>query len=228
MAYQDLIQYITLTGNSGNDFPAGAIDVTAAYVECYIDGAGATSGSNYSILPTGTPNIGTRVVIRYFPTFVKNGWLFEIFGSTISDNQLLYAFTVTAVWTGVTWYVQIDSSDLTGTTTITSDMILSLDGVKVQVNTMDADRILDGTITNVKIAPATIDLSTKAVALSLDNSIIANSTINASQKVVANTVTNTELATMADLTIKGNISGGVASPSDIPITTNKYATNAKN
>jgi hypothetical protein len=33
MAQQDLIQYITLTGNPANDFPAGTIDVTAAYVE---------------------------------------------------------------------------------------------------------------------------------------------------------------------------------------------------
>lgn len=221
MAYQDTVKYIELTGNPATDFPSG-IDVTDAFVEYYINGMGATAGNNYGILPVGTPRVGTRIVFRFIPTFVKGGWLFEIFGNTISDNQLLNGFVAEGFWDGTQWGFQFTPNLQYGLAlgSIETDNIVdqAVTTPKIANDAVTTAKILDQNVTTAKLADDAVT-TVKILNLNVTNNKIANADIIGYDKLVANSVQNAQLAQMNAYTIKGNDTGVLANATDIPIST---------
>ena len=215
MAFETNILPIPLDG-TGTEIPA--LNVTDAFSSYMLTGAAIAIG-NYAIVPTGSPQIGTTYVFenKSVLDITTNGVTFALFGVSITQDQLLKYWVATCVYNGSSWDVNLSLS-LTGSSIISSSNIGT------------------GTIVNSNIANNTIDISTKAVNLSvttakidnlavttgkIDNLAVTDAKVNDvdGSKLAAASVDNSKLSTMADQTIKGNISGGAAVPSDIPITT---------
>jgi hypothetical protein len=217
MAFNENILTITLDG-TGVEIPA--LSVNDGYSSYLLTGAVVAIG-NYAIVPTGVPQLGTTYIFEYNGTLdiTTNGTTFAIFGSNITQAQLSKKFTITCIYNGSSW---------------DNTLVLGLN----QSNVISPSNI-GNVIVNSNIVNNSIDLSTKALNLSLTNAKIANDTIDGDQKlvdgsvtqdklatdsvstvkIVDSNVTNAKLATMADQTIKGNISGGATNPSDISIST---------
>lgn len=215
MALQTNILKITLDG-TGTEIPT--LDISTGYDSYLITGSAISTG-NYAIVPTGVPQLGDKFVFEYNGTLdiTTNGNTFALFATSITQEQLLKKWTATFIYNGSSWdgILQLSFSD--------SGIISSSD-------------IGTGTIVNSNIANNTIDISTKAVNLSvttakidnlavttakIDNLAVTDAKVNDvdGSKLAAASVTNAKLATMADQTIKGNVSGGSAVPSDIAIST---------
>jgi len=189
------------------------------YSSYLLTGTAITIG-NYAIVPTGTPQLGTTYNFEYNGTLdiTTNGTTFQLFGNAITQAQLLKKWTATCIYNGASWDVEI---------------LLGLN----QTDVISSANI-GAVITNSNIINGSINLGTKGIALSLDTAKIAalavttakidnlavDSTKLAADSVITSkildaNVTNAKLATMADQTMKANISGGVASPSDVPVST---------
>lgn len=217
MAYTINILPITLTG-AGTEIPT--LNVTDAYDKYFISGT-ATAIGNYAIVPTGSPQIGTTYRFNYRGTLdiTTNGTTFSLFGVTITQAQLLKTWNVECYYNGASWEVELQ-------------MDFS------QSNIVSSSNIGNSTVLNANISDSTIDICSKAVNLSvctakINDLAITTGKINAlavtdaklaadsviTSKVLDSNITNAKLATMADQTIKGNISGGVANPSDISVST---------
>mgnify|MGYP003343263409 FL=1 len=215
MALQTNILKITLDG-TGTEIPT--LDISTGYDSYLITGTAISTG-NYAIVPTGVPQLGDKFVFEYNGTLdiTTNGNTFALFATSITQEQLLKKWTATFIYNGSSWdgILQLSFSD--------SGIISSSD-------------IGTGTIVNSNIANNTIDISTKAVNLSvttakidnlavttakIDNLAVTDAKVNDvdGSKLAAASVSNAKLSTMADQTIKGNVSGGAASPSDISIST---------
>jgi len=217
MAYTINILPITLTG-AGTEIPT--LNVTDAYDKYFISGT-ATAIGNYAIVPTGSPQIGTTYKFNYRGTLdiTTNGTTFSLFGVTITQAQLLKTWNAECYYNGASWEVELQ-------------MDFS------QSSMVSSSNIGNSTILNANISDSTIDICSKAVNLSvctakINDLAITTEKINAlavtdaklaadsviTSKVLDSNITNAKLATMADQTIKGNISGGVANPSDISVST---------
>ena len=213
MAINTLTLPITLNG-TGTEIPA--LNVDDIYGIYILEGA-ATAIGNYAIVPTGTPTIGLTYKFLYRATLdiTTNGTTFSLFGSPFFTQQQLFRnWDALCIWNGATW-----------------DVILHMDFT--ESNIVNDNNI--GSLTGSIIANNSIDLGLKGIALSLDTAKIANLAVTTAKidnlavtdakindvdgsKLVAASVANAKLATMADQTVKANVSGGVASPSDVPIT----------
>lgn len=207
---------ITLDG-TGTEIPT--LNVTDPYEKYYLLGSGIIAIGNYAIVPTGTPINGTTFIFKYRADvdITTNSTTFSIFGQSLTQNQLNSVLDIECYYDGTSWEVEIKPS-------FTSAVV-------------EATNIVANAITASAIANSSIDLGVKGIVGSLVNNRIANGTIIASQKVqnlsitdalindvngskiATNSVANNKLTQMVDGTVKGNISGSTASPSDISITT---------
>lgn len=207
---------ITLDG-TGTEIPT--LNVTDPYEKYYLLGSGIIAIGNYAIVPTGSPINGTTFIFKYRADvdITTNSTTFSIFGQSLTQNQLNSVLDIECYYDGTSWEVEIKPS-------FTSAVV-------------EATNIVANAITASAIANSSIDLGVKGIVGSLVNNRIANGTIIASQKVqnlsitdalindvngskiATNSVANNKLAQMVDGTVKGNISGSTASPSDISITT---------
>lgn len=214
MPINTLTLAITLDG-TGTEIPA--LNVDDNYGVYILEGAAIAIG-NYAIVPTGTPTVGLTYKFLYRATLdiTTNGTTFSLFGSPLfTQEQLLNHWDAYCVWNGTSWEVILHMNFL-------------------ESNIVNANNI--GSVTGSVIANNSLDLGTKGIALSLDTAKIANLAVTTAKinnlavtdakindvdgsKLVAASVANSKLATMADQTVKANVSGGVASPSDVSITT---------
>lgn len=199
---------ITLNG-TGTEIPA--LDVSDTYSKYDLVGT-ATATGNYAIVATGTPVYGTTYSFKYSATLdiTTNSTTFTLFGTAITQAQLLKNWYADCVYNGSTWEVTL-LMDFSETEIISTANLADLSVTTAKLNTV--------AVTNPKIANNTINLHAKSVALSLTGAEIANNTIDGYTKLQAASVTDDRLALMPNNYFLGNISGGLHSPSGIPIST---------
>ena len=82
-----------------DDYPQIKIDYT-------LTGSGTLS-SNYTIAFSGTPTAGKTFTFYYKATVNKASYNFNILGTNLSDTQLNRESTITAVYNGVSWELNI-------------------------------------------------------------------------------------------------------------------------
>lgn len=208
------VRKITLDG-TGTEIPT--LSVSALYTSYLITGT-VTATGNYAITATGTPQLGTRFLFDYEATLdiTTNGTTFSLFGTSITQAQLLKTWTLEAVYNGTTWdtnllmdfsETQMVSTDNLTDLSVTTGKInnLAVTSTKLAADSVITSKILDLNVTTAKIN----DL---AVTTGKINDLGVTTA-----KLAANSVTNTKLAQMADMTVKGNVSGGTADPQDLSL-----------
>jgi hypothetical protein len=185
--------------------------------EKYIIKGSATSIGNYAISITGTPQAGETFIVKYKGVLdiTTNGNTFSILGQSLTQNQLISDLDIEAYYDGSAWIVEIKPS-------FTSAVV---EAANLIANSVGTTQLANGSVTNPKLATNSIT-TVKITDLNVTTGKIADlgvtdakiNDVNGS-KITSSTVTNAKLATMADQTVKGNISGGSANPSDIPLST---------
>lgn len=208
MASENNVLRIPLNG-TGTEIPT--LSVSSPYDSYLLTGT-ATATGNYAIVPTGSPQLGTKFKFYYDGVLdiTTGSKTFSLFGASITQAQLLKTWDAICFYDGSTWKVEL-IMNFSETEIISTANLANLSVTTAKINT--------AAVTNPKIANNTIDLHAKSVALSLTNSEIANNTINGYDKLQAASVTPDRLAILPNNYILGNISGGLHSPSGIPIAT---------
>jgi len=214
MPLNQLTLVITFNG-TGTEIPS--LDTTSLYGLYYFQGTAIAIG-NYGIVPTGTPSVGTSYKFVYRATLdiTTNSKTFTLFGTNITQAQLVKNWDAEATWNGSSWDVELHM-DFADSDIISSSNLGTID-VSANIPNGSIDLGLKGinlSLTNAKIATNSIDGSAKLIAGSVTDTELATG-INGA-KLSANTVANASLATMADHTVKANISGGTTTPSDVPL-----------
>ena len=208
-----LLQLNIPLNGTGTEIPA--LNISDTYNVYYIFGT-ATAIGNYAIVPTGTPFAGLLFHFKYKATLdiTTNGTTFSLFGTTITQTQLLKNWEAECYYDGTSWEVVlsmdfsepgiISSANLGTVITGTNLTNSSIDGcTKLQNLSVCTAKIADDAITTVKILDANV---TDAKITDVNGS-----------KVINNTITNAKLATMSNNTVKANVSGATAIPSDVSI-----------
>ena len=203
---------ITLDG-TGTEIPT--LNVTDPYEKYYILGNSIIATGNYAIVPTGTPQNGTTFIFKYRATLdiTSNSKTFSIFGQSFTQNQLNSDLDIECYYSNSAWLVEIKPS-------FTSQIVETINIVAAAVGT---NELANGSVTTPKLATNAVT-TIKVTDLNITTQKLANlSVIDAKindvngSKIVDNSVSNQKLAQMANLTIKGNISGSTANVSDIPV-----------
>lgn len=204
----------TLNG-SGSEIPA--LSTTDSYNLYIIKGTPVVpSIGSYNITYSGTPYLGMTYKILYRGVLTLGvGATFSLFGTQITQSQLLKTWDAICTWNGSSFNVILHMNFSEGGM-VSGTNIGSLAGSVIADGTLDLDlKGLNLSLTTAKIANLAVTTG------KIDNLAVTNAKINDvdGSKIAAATVTNAKLATMSNNTIKGNISGGSAIPSDIPIST---------
>lgn len=205
------IKVYTLTG-AGTEIDN--FDVTDTFDEYLIKGSSTAIG-NYSISVVGIPQAGEYFRVKYKGTLdiTTNGTTFTILGQVLTQLQLNSDLDIECFFDGSAWDVLVKPS-------FTSAVVAS---TNLAADSVATTHIQNGAVTEPKLATNSVSTN-KIVNLGVTTGKIANlgvtdakiNDVNGS-KITDSTVTNTKLSVMADQTVKGNISGGSAVPSDIPI-----------
>lgn len=226
------IKKISLNG-TGTEIPT--IDVLDAFEVYYITGT-ATAIGNYAIAPTGTPKLGTSFKFNYDGVLdiTTNSTTFTLFGTTIVQQQLIKPWTAEVYYNGTSWDVLLKMDFSANEIVITNNIqdlavtTSKINNLAVTTAKIDNLAVTTGKIADLNVTTAKIDDLAVTTAKLDDDAVttvkILDSNVTTA-KVQDNAITNVKLATMADQTLKGNISGGVAIPSDISIG-NLFSANA--
>lgn len=186
---------ITLNG-TGTEIPT--LNVTDPYSDYEISGNVVTTG-NYAIVPTGTPQSGTTFIFDYnaLVDITTNSNTFSIFGVALTQEQLNLKLQIVCRYNGSAWKVKITGS---------LDQAL-IDTINIVAGAIDTTELADGSVTTNKLA-------TNAITTVK----ILNSNVTTA-KIADSAITNAKLANMATLTVKANVTGGSAAPTDVAIST---------
>ena len=198
---------------SGSEIPA--LSTIESYNLYIITGSASAIGS-YNITYSGTPFLGMTYNIFYRGTLTLGvGVTFSLFGTQITQAQLLKSWDAICTWNGSSFDV-ILHMNFTESGIISGNNITSLDGSVITSGTLDLGaKGINLSLDTAKIADLAVTTA------KIDNLAVTDAKISAvdGSKINAATVTNAKLATMADQTVKANVSGGVTTPSDVPIST---------
>lgn len=89
------------------NFSGGTETLVKQDIYCQIENTSGTLSSNYTIAFSGTPTTGKTIIFYYKATVNKAGYNFNILGTNLSDTQLNRESTITAVYNGVSWELNI-------------------------------------------------------------------------------------------------------------------------
>lgn len=198
MAFIESTYNIALTSGGGTV----NLSVNDPYSDYDITGT-ATLVASYNIQVSGTPVKNTKFVFNYEASITLNGNTLTIFGLSLDASQALQSCFIVSKYDGSAWDTQIqpdfENSNVIETRHIIDDAV-DKDKIAVDVAGNGLGQNANGSL-EVKVDSSTIEIDTDTLRVKDDG------------------VTNAKLANMADQTIKGNVSGGSANPTDISIPT---------
>lgn len=243
MAYVDSTYLITLTAGGGTE----NLPVTDPYGEYDIVGSPTLAGS-WVIQASGSPITNTKFVFNYEATVTLNGNNLTIFGLSLTDEQALKHCIIVSKYDGSAWDTKIfpdfEQSDIIATSHIIDDAV-DKDKIAANVAGSGLGQNVDGSL-EVNVDNSTLEINAdtlRAKAAGITESHLNTSVAGSglaggggtalSVNVDASTIeiagdtlrvkdagiTNAKLANMADQTVKANVSGGAAAPSDVSIST---------
>lgn len=114
------------------------ISLTDHYNRYYFDGSGALAG-NWSITTSGTPVLGTLILIDYTCQFTLGANTFTILGQALTAEQALTYNKIECYYNGSAWEVKI-FPDFTQSAFITNS--------KISNSTITGSKIASNTVTN--------------------------------------------------------------------------------
>lgn len=198
MAFIESTYNIALTSGGGTV----NLSVNDPYSDYDITGT-VTLAASYVIQASGTPVKNTKFVFNYEANITLNGNTLTIFGLSLDASQALQSCFIVSKYDGSVWDTQIqpdfENSNVIETRHIINDAV-DKDKIAADIAGNGLGQNANGSL-EVKVDSSTIEIDTDTLRVKDDG------------------VTNAKLANMADQTIKGNISGGSANPTDISIPT---------
>lgn len=243
MAYVDSTYLITLTAGGGTE----NLPVTDPYGEYDIVGSPTLAGS-WVIQASGSPVTNTKFIFNYEANVTLNGNNLTIFGLSLTDEQALKHCIIVSKYDGSAWDTKIfpdfEQSDIIATSHIIDDAV-DKDKIAADVAGSGLGQNVDGSL-EVNVDNSTLEINAdtlRAKAAGITESHLNTSVAGSglaggggtalSVNVDASTIeiagdtlrvkdagiTNAKLANMADQTVKANVSGGAAAPSDVSIST---------
>jgi len=211
----NLLQLNILLNGTGTEIPA--LNTSDNYNVYHIYGTAIAIG-NYAIVPTGTLSPGLLYHFKYrgLLDITTNGTTFSLFGTSITAEQLLKDWEADCYYDGTSWEVVLKMDFSEANIISSSNLGSAITGANISNNSIDACTKLQ----NLSVCTGKInDLA--VTTAKIDDLAVTDAKINDvnGSKLTNATVANSKLATMANNTIKANISGSTAAPSDVSIPT---------
>lgn len=211
----NLLQLNILLNGTGTEIPA--LNTSDNYNVYHIYGTTIAIG-NYAIVPTGTLSPGLLYHFKYrgILDITTNGTTFSLFGTSITAEQLLKDWEADCYYDGTSWEVVLKMDFSEAGIISSSNLGSAITGANISNNSIDACTKLQ----NLSVCTGKInDLA--VTTAKIDDLAVTDAKINDvnGSKLTNATVANSKLATMVNNTVKANISGSTAVPSDVSIST---------